>query len=43
MVDLVDVNTNYPDSIKFSIRFLKVNTMMVAKEFLKSRNVPDIG
>ena len=43
MVELVDINTNDLDSTKYIIKFLKVNTMIVTKEFLKSRNVPDIG
>ena len=43
MVELVDVNKNYPDSIKYIIKLLIVNTMVVTKEFLKSRNVSDIG
>ena len=43
MVELVDVNTNYPNSIKYIIKLLIVNTMVVTKEFLKSRNVSDIG
>ena len=42
MVELVDVNTNYPYSIKYIIKFLIVNTMVVTKELLKSRNVSDI-
>ena len=41
MVELVDVNTNYPYSIKYIIKFLIVNTMVVTKDFLKSRNVSD--
>ena len=43
MVDLVDVNTNDPDSIKYIIKCLIVHTMLVTNEFLKSRNVSDIG
>ena len=43
MVDLVGINTNDPDRTKYSIKFLKGNTMIVAKEFLKSINFPDIG
>ena len=38
MVKLVDT-----DIIKYSITLLRVNTMIVNKEFLKSNNVPDIG
>ena len=41
--EMVDINTNYPDSIKYIIKFLIGNIMIVTKEFLKSRNVPDIG
>ena len=43
MVELVDINTNDPYRIKYSINFLRINTMIVTKAFLKSRNVPDIG
>ena len=43
MVDLVDVNTNDPDTIKYIIKFLRLNTMVITKELLKSMNVPDIG
>ena len=43
MVYLVDINTNYHDSTKYSINFLRGNIMIVTKELLKSRNVPDIG
>ena len=43
MVELVDVNKNDPDSIKYIIKFLRVNTIVVTKKFLNSRNVPDIG
>ena len=43
MVYMVDINTNDPYSIKYIIKFLRGNTMVVTKEFLKSRNVPDIG
>ena len=42
MVDLVDINTNDPDRSKYSIKLLRGNTIIVTKEFLKSRNVPDI-
>ena len=42
MVDIVDINTNDSDIIKYIINFLRVNIMVVTKEFLKSRNVPDI-
>ena len=43
MADLVDINTNDPDSTKYSIQLLRGNTMIVTKEFLKSNNVLDIG
>ena len=43
MADPVDISTNDNYSIKCSIKLLIGNTMMVTKEFLKSRNVPDIG
>ena len=43
MLELVDENTNDPDSIKYIIRFLIVSTRVVIKEFLKPRNVSDIG
>ena len=43
MVEMVDVNTNDPYSIKYIIKFLRGNKMVVNKEFLKSRNVLDIG
>ena len=42
IVDLVDTNKNYPDSIKYIIKFLGENAMVVTEKFLKSRNVPDI-
>ena len=35
MMDLVDLNKNDPDSIKYVIKFLKVNTMVVTNELLK--------
>ena len=41
MAVLVDVNTNDPDSIKYINKLLRGNTMVVTKDFLKSRNVPD--
>ena len=43
MVDLVDIKNNDPDSTNYSIKFLRGNKMIVTKEFLNSRNVPDIG
>ena len=39
----MDINTNDTYSTKYIIKFLRVNTTIVAKDFLKSRNVPDIG
>ena len=39
---MVDATKNDPDSIKYIIKFLIGNTMLVTKELLKSRNVPDI-
>ena len=43
MVPMVDVNNNYPDSTKYIIKFLREKKMILAKDFLKSINVPDIG
>ena len=43
MAELVDANKNYPDRIKYIIKFLGGNKVVVTKEFLKSRNVPYIG
>ena len=43
MVDLVDINTNNPDIITQSIKLLRVNTMIVTKALLNSKNVPYIG
>ena len=42
MVELVGVNKNDPYSIKYIIKLLRVNTMVVTKELLKSKNVPYI-
>ena len=39
----MDVNTIDPDSIKYIIKLLGINIMVVTKELLKSRNVPDNG
>ena len=41
MVDMVNINTNDSDSIKNIIKFLRGKTMIVSKEFLKSRDVPE--
>ena len=35
MVKLVDVNTNNSDSIKYIVKFLRGNKMLVTKEFFK--------
>ena len=43
MVELEDVNKNDTDRIKYIIKFLIGNTMLVTKEFLNSMNLPDIG
>ena len=43
MVELVDVNKNDPDSIKYINKFSRRNKMLVTKELIKSRNMPDIG
>ena len=42
MVELVDINTNDNDSTKYSTKLLRGKKMIVTKEFLKSRNMPDI-
>ena len=42
MADLVDINNYTPDITKYVIKFLRGNSMIVTKEFLKSSNVPDI-
>ena len=43
MVELLDINNNYPGRTKYSIKFLRGNTKIGTKYFLKSRNVTDIG
>ena len=43
MVEMVDLNTNDSDIIKYIIKLLIVNTMVVTNYFLKSSNVPYIG
>ena len=43
MVYTEDVNKNDSDIIKYIIKLLSGNTIIVTKEFLKSSNVPDIG
>ena len=42
MVSKVAIHTNGPRSKKYIIKYLCVNTKVVTKEFLKSRNVSDI-
>ena len=42
-MDMVDINTNYPGSTKYSINLFRGITMIVTKDLLKSRNVPGIG
>ena len=39
MVEMVDINNNDHDRTKYIIKYLRVNTMIVAKELLQSRNV----
>ena len=43
MAKLVDINTKNPDRIKYSIKLLKGEKMILTEEFLKARNMPDIG
>ena len=43
IMELVDINTNYPDRTNYRNDFLRGNKKIVTKEFLKSRNVPGIG
>ena len=43
MVELVDINTNDPYIIKYIVKFLRGNTKIVTKEFLKSSNLPYIS
>ena len=43
MVELVDINTVYPDITKYIINLLRGEKMIVTKEYLKSGNVPYIG
>ena len=40
---MVNIRTNDPDINKYIIKFFLVNTMIVTKDFLNSRNVPDFG
>ena len=39
----MDVNVNDPDSIKYIFNLFRLNTMVVTKYLLNSRNMPDIG
>ena len=39
----MDVNKNDSDNIKYIIKFLRRKIVVVTKEFLKSRNMPDTG
>ena len=41
MVELVDIFVNYYDITRNITRLLKVKTMMVTKDFLKSWNATD--
>ena len=43
MVYLVGMNTNDPDIIKYSIKFLRVNIIILNEYFFKLRNVLYIG
>ena len=43
MLDLLDIKTNDTDITKYRNEFLRRNKMMVTKDILKSRNVPDVG
>ena len=43
MEELVDINSNDPDSTKYRIKFSRKNMKVVTKEILKSRNVPGIA
>ena len=40
---MLDIYTNDNDSTKYIINLLRGEKMIVTKEYLKSRNVPDIG
>ena len=39
---MIHIKTNDLDSNKYRIKFLRVDKIIVTKEFLKSRDVPDI-
>ena len=43
ILGLVYIKTNDHDITHCSIKLLRLNTITLTKEFLKSRNVPDIG
>ena len=40
---MVDINTNDTDRTKYRIQLLREQTMIVTKDFLRSKSVPDIG
>ena len=43
MVELAKINTNDAENTNYIIKFLLGNTNVITKEFLKSRNIPDIA
>ena len=43
MMEMVDVNKNDSGNIKYIIKFLRKDKMLVTNDLLKSKNVPDIG
>ena len=43
MVDMVNINSNKPNSTKQSTNILYINTKLVTKDLLKSRSVTDIA
>ena len=40
---MVVIKTNDTDRTKYIIKLVRVNTMILTKDHLKSRNIPDIG
>ena len=40
---MVYINTNDPESTKYIMKFLRRKTLVVTKEFLKSKNVPEMA
>ena len=42
-MEMVDVNKNDSGNIKYIIKFLRKDKMLVTNDLLKSKNVPDIG